>query len=98
MKKILVWLLVLTMVVGVFAGCKPQTETPETTLSTNAAGLEKAMDERPGTEDYILLSKCYADKVIPAMNNVRTAVDGAEVIISPDLWPVPAYGDLLFSV
>ena len=62
------------------------------------ASLEKAMDERPVAEDYILLSRCYADKVIPAMNEVRLAVDGAEVIISPELWPVPAYGDLLFSV
>ncbi|MBR6523592.1 MAG: glutamine synthetase III [Clostridia bacterium] len=66
-------------------------------LSKAISNLEQAMAERPAG-DYILLSRCYADKVIPAMNEVRRAVDGAEVIISPDLWPVPAYGDLLFSV
>ena len=67
-------------------------------LSKAISELEKAMEERPKDGNHILLSRYYVDKIIPAMNEVRRAVDGAEVIISPDLWPVPAYGDLLFSV
>lgn len=67
-------------------------------LSAAIAGLEKAMDERPNAEDFIQLSKYYAAKILPAMDAVRKAVDGAEMIISSEFWPVPAYGDLLFSV
>ena len=40
----------------------------------------------------------YAEKVIPVMNELRTAVDEMEVLTASDLWPVPTYGDMMFRV
>lgn len=38
------------------------------------------------------------DRLLPAMNKLRTAVDAAEVITADEYWPYPSYGDLLYSV
>ena len=40
----------------------------------------------------------YRDVVIPAMEALRESADGLEVLVAKDLWPLPSYGDLLFSV
>ena len=40
----------------------------------------------------------YRDAVIPAMQAVREDADGLEVLVAKDLWPLPSYGDILFSV
>ena len=40
---------------------------------------------------------CY-DTLVPAMQNLRRAVDALELITDKDLWPVPTYGDLMFEV
>ena len=44
--------------------------------------------------------KSYAirDTVIPLMQRLRASVDEAETICASSYWPVPVYGDLLFSV
>ncbi len=41
---------------------------------------------------------CYRDVVIPAMDELRAAVDSMEAICSSDYWPVPSYNELLFWV
>lgn len=38
------------------------------------------------------------DKVLPAMCELRAIVDEAELICSKEYWPMPTYGDILFSV
>lgn len=40
----------------------------------------------------------YKDNIVPAMDDLRSAVDGLEVIVDKDIWPVPTYGDMLFEV
>jgi glutamine synthetase len=40
----------------------------------------------------------YAEKVIPVMDDLRSAVDEMEVLTASDLWPVPTYGDMMFRV
>ena len=40
----------------------------------------------------------YAEKVIPVMSDLRSAVDAMEVLTASDLWPVPTYGDMMFRV
>ena len=40
----------------------------------------------------------YRDKVIPAMNELRSNIDAAEMIVSKSTWPMPSYGDLIFEV
>lgn len=36
------------------------------------------------------------DKVVPAMSELRAAVDAMESITSSDYWPVPSYAEMLF--
>ncbi len=38
------------------------------------------------------------DKIIPLMTSLREAVDEAETICASKYWPVPTYGEILFSV
>ncbi len=38
------------------------------------------------------------DRVIPAMNALRVAVDAAEALTARGRWPMPTYGDLTFRV
>ncbi len=44
------------------------------------------------------LAEYYRDEIIPAMEAVRESADGLEVLVAKDLWPLPSYGDMLFSV
>ncbi|MBR2926644.1 MAG: glutamine synthetase III [Clostridia bacterium] len=41
---------------------------------------------------------CYADRVLPAMAALRSAVDEMEALTSSKHWPVPTYGDMMFRV
>ncbi|MBQ8415482.1 MAG: glutamine synthetase III [Clostridia bacterium] len=49
-------------------------------------------------KDARLRAEYYCNKVLPLMNEVRAAVDGMEVLVSSELWPVPTYGDMMFRV
>ncbi len=40
----------------------------------------------------------YADTVLPAMDKVRAAADEMETLCGSSYWPLPTYGELLFSV
>jgi glutamine synthetase len=40
----------------------------------------------------------YREKVVPAMEALRVAVDELEPIVPADIWPLPVYADLLFRV
>ena len=60
--------------------------------------LEKAIEDANGKEDIIAESAFIKDTVIPAMNDIRKAADEAETYVSKECWPLPSYGDLLFSV
>ena len=40
----------------------------------------------------------YRDTIIPAMEALREVADSLEVLVAKDLWPLPSYGDMLFSV
>ena len=68
-------------------------------LSYCLSALRVALDEADRTAftaqeraDY------YRDTVIPAMEALRESADGLEVLVAKDLWPLPSYGDMLFSV
>jgi glutamine synthetase len=41
-------------------------------------------------------AKFYRDKIIPAMNGVRSIADKLETVVADDLWPVPTYREMLF--
>jgi len=67
-------------------------------LSLNIKELEGIMEKTEKTENYIKLSRYFADCVIPSMDKLRKTVDSAEPLVGSENWPVPTYGELLFSV
>ncbi len=40
----------------------------------------------------------YCDRVMPIMQELRTAVDSMETLTASKFWPVPTYGDMMFRV
>ena len=48
--------------------------------------------------DYEEESKYARDNIIPAMARMRAAADELETITAKEYWPLPTYGELLFSV
>ena len=55
----------------------------------NAAKREKAGEE---------MATFFLERVIPLMNALRETVDEMETLTAIDYWPMPNYGDLLFSI
>ncbi len=44
------------------------------------------------------LALALRDSVLPLMKELREAVDSAELICPEDVWPLPSYGKILFSL
>ncbi len=63
-----------------------------------AANLERANADAKKQPDYEKRAMLYKDCVIPLMEELRSAVDSLETLVSKDCWPFPDYGDLLFGV
>ena len=61
------------------------------------SALQTAVDKCP--EGDPLRQACYyRDYVIKAMEALRAVVDEMEPLCAQDRWPIPSYGELLFSV
>ena len=63
-----------------------------------AGVLEEKNAKVRSIEDPAALDVAYRDEVLPAMDELRAAVDDMEVICSKERWPVPSYNDMLFYV
>ncbi len=50
------------------------------------------------TDDGQARANYYRDAVIPGMDALRTEADTLEMLVAKDMWPLPSYGDILFSV
>ncbi|MCM1334335.1 MAG: glutamine synthetase III [Bacteroides sp.] len=48
--------------------------------------------------DVLDTARYYHDKVFAQMNAIRAVVDELETLVAADYWPVPTYGEILFSV
>jgi len=59
--------------------------------------LENAVESAPAGDLQKRAAYCR-DTVVPAMNNLRAAADVAETLTDRASWPIPSYGDILFSV
>jgi glutamine synthetase len=57
--------------------------------------LEKANDH-DGPDGGLTHAKYMRDRVIPAMDAVRSVADRLERIVADDLWPLPKYSEMLF--
>ena len=60
--------------------------------------LEDILAKFKTYEDVFASSRFVCDEMLPKMEELRKYVDEAEMLTSQEDWPVPSYGQLLFSV
>jgi len=64
----------------------------------NLTKLEGAVSKAQGLSDCVKQAEAYRDKVFPTMQSLRGDIDGMEMLIPSDMWPIPNYADLLFKL
>ena len=64
----------------------------------NLTRLEAAVMNAKGAADCLKKAETYRDKVVPAMQSLRSDIDSLEMLVPTDMWPVPTYADLLFKL
>src|SRR5512137_3038212 len=64
----------------------------------NLTRLEAAVVKAREAADCLKKAETYRDKVIPAMQSLRSDIDAIEMLVPTDMWPVPTYVDLLFKL
>ena len=69
-----------------------------TAINMSIAKLDELHSKAEGIADGQAQAEVYAHEVVPAMNELRRAVDAMEEIVAADYWPVPTYDDILFYV
>lgn len=67
-------------------------------IYAGTARLEKAAAEAKKAVGTSALAAAYRNKVVPAMESLRASCDELETITPRELWKMPTYSDLLFSV
>ncbi len=67
-------------------------------LFAHAEQLEINLTEARNEADKQKQAELCCDMVLPKMDEVRAAADTLEKYMPKDMWPMPAYGDLLFSI
>jgi len=69
------------------------------TAAQEALGrLIQATAQATAMEDVKEQAFFYKDVVRAAMEELRAPIDGLEMIVDKDVWPVPSYGELTFEV
>ena len=70
----------------------------ENAMISECGELEALLGETAAFSDVRETARFFHDKVLAKMNAVRSVVDTLEALVGSDFWPVPTYGDILFSV
>ncbi|MCX8013422.1 MAG: glutamine synthetase type III, partial [Rectinema sp.] len=66
--------------------------------SENLERLEKALNDALRIDDALERARAFRDQVVPRMDEVREACDEMEKLVPAELWPLPTYGELLFTL
>jgi glutamine synthetase len=64
----------------------------------NIIYLESILEKAQNLSESLEQAKFYREKIFSQMGNLRFYGDELEKIVDASLWPMPTYGDLLFSV
>jgi glutamine synthetase len=62
------------------------------------AALEAATKKAQGESEAKHKAESFRDKVVPAMNSLRSEIDALEMLCPSDRWPVPSYTEMLFKL
>ena len=65
---------------------------------THLEALEGCVAQVDRIKDVLELARFYHDSVLYEMKELRHAVDELEMNTDRSFWPMPSYGDILFSV
>ncbi|MDD5010823.1 MAG: glutamine synthetase III [Phycisphaerae bacterium] len=65
-------------------------------LQNSIDELKKASTVASGIDNTVKRAENFRDYVIPAMKEVRKAVDGLEMTVDAKMWPLPTYAEMLF--
>ncbi len=60
--------------------------------------LEAALKKAQSLSESLAKAEAYRDKVLPAMNDMRSDIDALEATLPSDVWPVPTYAEMLFNL
>ena len=63
-----------------------------------AAEIEHLLAEAKGIASAEAVARFFADRLVPAMSEMRAHADEMEINTAKKYWPFPTYGDILFSV
>jgi glutamine synthetase len=66
-------------------------------LNADIKALEAAQENEPEGE-VLTVATYYKETIIAAQEKLRGTVDALEQIVDSDYWPLPSYGDILYSV
>ncbi len=70
----------------------------ENTMISECTELERLLSDTGALSDTHETAVYFHNKVLAKMNDLRAVVDELESIVGGEFWPVPTYGDILFSV
>jgi glutamine synthetase len=67
-------------------------------LESAVTELEKRVVDARMVGEVLQTSRYYHDQVLPAMAEVRSISDSAELLMGESYYPIPTYEQLLYSV
>ena len=70
----------------------------ETLMMENNEELIVLLSEAKNIKGAKEIAVFYHDKIFAKMKEIRRSVDELETLVAENYWPVPTYGDILFSV
>ncbi len=68
------------------------------TAYTAVCELKKAVSDASTMQEGEKMAMAYNKNVLPVMKKLRTCVDAMETLTASEHWPIPSYGDLMFTV
>ena len=88
----------LAVDISLEAGMLKEVSAASAALRTALSKLEKTLEKGTAMENGYEKAVHYRDKVLPAMEALRTPADTLEVLLGKDFWPMPTYTDLMFGI
>ncbi len=70
----------------------------EERIDENARAMQAKIARIKAIGDKAAQATEIAEDLIPSMDRLREAADAAESLTSKEFWPLPSYGELMFSV
>ncbi len=66
-------------------------------LHSAVSSLSNSITQLEEQSDHKKIAISARDNLLPEMQKVRDAVDGLEMIIDADLWPLPTYAEMVYG-